>query len=189
MGLFLVGLAAWIASAVVQRYSTGRPLSWPEWLFTSVVIALFFGFGVERLLRAVQSKPRIVVFSDGFVYAGPLRERRISWSDVVDAAPIQTFPPERGWLKITLRPPAKPGVLRLDVEGLSPGYLTFLGEVYRFVPAVLEKYMKPMPKVDLSDLRADVERELAGKDREDALRNLDMLEGKKPWASLGERER
>jgi Co/Zn/Cd efflux system component len=146
MGLFLVGLALTIASAIIQRHAAGRPLSWPEWLFTSVVIALFFGFGVERLLRAVESKPRIVVFSDGFVYAGALGERRISWTDVVDAAPVKTFPNEYGWLKITLRPPAKPAVVRLDVQGLSPSYLAFLGEIYKFVPEVLEKYTKPMLK-------------------------------------------
>ena len=65
--------------------TVGRDLSWPEWLFTSLVTVPIFLFAAQAAARS-RIVERIEVTSTGFTTHDARSEARADWKDVTDAA-------------------------------------------------------------------------------------------------------
>lgn len=133
-GLLFFGLAAFVLTAVVERYQAGNPLPWPEWAFVLPVFCLWSGFGGYCMLRALASANRLLVFGDGIVYRGALKQLQLRWSDIRSIRVLF----DRGgfeWLEII----AANSKHKIDLSGVFPDRYAFLREVSILAPNVLVK--------------------------------------------------
>jgi len=121
--------------------TVGRQLSWPEWLFSSLVTVPIFLFAAQAASRS-RIAERIEVTSAGFVTYGVRSEARVDWKDVTGARYF-SFYGDR-FVDVMLAPGAVRRKIRVNLAGLDPDGREFLLQLYHFAPTTLEPRMAKM---------------------------------------------
>jgi hypothetical protein len=180
--LFPTVFAAPVLLALLFGGAPKRAISGLEWFFVLTLVGVLLAFSAYSIARARRSEERLHVTADGFLYRGLRRTHRIAWSDVSRAR----WSLRRGGTRLvilTLREPAKPRKLKIDLEGVSPPPLDFMRQVWHFAPDTLEMEKRilkmgppPGPPPDFEQMRAEAREVATGKDLEDLLAAADDLE-------------
>jgi hypothetical protein len=179
---------------LIER-SSGRRVYALEWFIELAFFGVVLAYSVYCIVLAARPAERMLVTSEGILYRGLRRTHRIAWSEVLRAR-WDLFR-RNSRLHLTVREPAKPRKVVLDLEGVSPSRMEFVRQMFHFAPATLgmEKLKlklgpPPGPSPDFELMRADAREVATGKDLDDLLAAADDLERLwKPFLDSKEKKR
>ena len=135
-GVFLSVLAIFMLSAFFTEKAQLQDHPWPVYIFAGIVITLWLYFSSYCLVRALESKPRVIIDSNGFSYKGFFKTTFFPINNITKIR----YAYDRGsfeWLTIyTKQSDNKIQKTKLDFTGLVPNRISFVNELQSFAPWV-----------------------------------------------------